>query len=51
MGIVVEQNIQNQRSMPLVNLKGFIEVVRRRSQYKAIEKPSRMDHPFQIKGV
>ncbi len=48
---MVEQNPQNQRARPLVNVKGFIKVVRRRSQDKAIEKLSRMDHPFQIKGV
>jgi hypothetical protein len=51
MGLMVEQNPQNQRTKPLVNVKGFIKVVRRRNQDKAIENPSRMDHPFQIKGV
>ncbi len=48
---MVEQNPQNQRARPLVNVKRFIEIVRRRNQDKAIEKPSIMDHPFQIKGV
>jgi hypothetical protein len=51
MGLVMEQNPQNQRARPLVNVKRLIKIVRRRSQNKAIEKLSRMDHPFQIKGV
>jgi hypothetical protein len=48
---MVEKNPQNQRARPLVNVKRFIEIVKRRNQYKAIEKPSRMDRPFQIKGI
>jgi hypothetical protein len=51
MGLMVEKNPQNQRARPLVNVKRFIEIVKRRNQYKAIEKPSRMDRPFQIKGI
>ncbi len=50
MGLMVEQNSQNQRARPLVNVKRFIKIVRRRNQDKVIKKPSRMDLPFQIKG-
>jgi hypothetical protein len=31
MGLVAEQNPQNQRARPLVNAKGFTKIVRRRS--------------------
>jgi hypothetical protein len=51
MGLVLEQNPQNQKARSLINVKRFVEVIRRRSQDKAIEKPSRKDHPFQIKGA